>query len=393
MARVAFVTDELFLPVHNGSASVYAQVAQQRRDAGDEIHAVSFYRSPEKARSPEVREAYEAMFASHLLVPGWNGGGDRLAKLGLALREARRLATGEVFPGNPLLKRALHGERVRLAGWLADLRPDLIYVHKLQALQLAEGCLPPGARISLDLHDDFISKELQYRTCFDVLSREMGGAFRKLYPREFLRLRLGRVDEARSRRTEAALLSGVDELRVASDSEYRQYAARFPAGGHPSVVHAPWPADVQAIKPQAGRPAPDQDFGFIGSEDTMNADALVALKHEIMPRWRARGFHPKLLVAGSVSPAARVILHDYDGVTILGRVEDLADFYSRIRAAIVPLRHGTGVSIKVIEALAYGVPVVSTTQGARGIDPASPGLHVAPGLAELADLSRASLAT
>jgi hypothetical protein len=46
----------------------------------------------------------------------------------------------------------------------------------------------------------------------------------------------------------------------------------------------------------------------------------------------------------------------------------MADFYGRTRACIVPLRYGAGVKIKTVEALQYGVPTVSTSVGAEGID-------------------------
>ncbi len=46
----------------------------------------------------------------------------------------------------------------------------------------------------------------------------------------------------------------------------------------------------------------------------------------------------------------------------------MAGLYGRTRACVVPLRYGSGVKIKTVEALQYGVPTVSTKVGAEGID-------------------------
>jgi hypothetical protein len=59
-------------------------------------------------------------------------------------------------------------------------------------------------------------------------------------------------------------------------------------------------------------------------------------------------------------------------------VDDLSDFYGRVKVCLVPLLNGTGVSLKTMEPLSYGLPVVATTKGARGLgDRNPPNLHVA----------------
>jgi glycosyltransferase involved in cell wall biosynthesis len=49
-------------------------------------------------------------------------------------------------------------------------------------------------------------------------------------------------------------------------------------------------------------------------------------------------------------------------------VADLEEAYARADVVVVPLRAGGGTRIKLLEAMAYGVPVISTTLGAEGID-------------------------
>jgi glycosyltransferase involved in cell wall biosynthesis len=56
-----------------------------------------------------------------------------------------------------------------------------------------------------------------------------------------------------------------------------------------------------------------------------------------------------------------------EGVTVTGTVPDVRPYYHDALAAIVPLRTGGGTRLKILEAMAAGVPVVSTPLGAEGL--------------------------
>ena len=55
-------------------------------------------------------------------------------------------------------------------------------------------------------------------------------------------------------------------------------------------------------------------------------------------------------------------------VSVTGTVPDVRPYYSGALAAVVPLRIGSGTRLKILEAMAAGVPIVSTRLGAEGID-------------------------
>ena len=74
----------------------------------------------------------------------------------------------------------------------------------------------------------------------------------------------------------------------------------------------------------------------------------------------------KLLVTGD-DPPREVLRFACDSIEFLGRVPDLERFYDALRVAIVPIRYGSGVKLKTVEALQFGVPTVSTTIGAESI--------------------------
>lgn len=76
----------------------------------------------------------------------------------------------------------------------------------------------------------------------------------------------------------------------------------------------------------------------------------------------------ELLVVGRVCEALEDIIADYTNVRLLYFVDDLEKIYQEVAVVINPVEFGTGQSVKTVEAMCYGKCVVSTPQGARGID-------------------------
>ncbi|WP_338421326.1 glycosyltransferase [Acetobacter conturbans] len=114
-----------------------------------------------------------------------------------------------------------------------------------------------------------------------------------------------------------------------------------------------------------------------------NVDAALWLVREIMPKVRLRVPNARLILAGS-KPAAEVRALAGPDVTVTGFIsdEELARLYATARVAAVPLRFGAGVKNKVLEALHYGLPLVTTPVGAEGIA----GLESAVAVADTADV-------
>ncbi len=111
----------------------------------------------------------------------------------------------------------------------------------------------------------------------------------------------------------------------------------------------------------------EYDLGFIGSSGLFNIDAIDYFLDSIYPLILAKEPDVSFLMGGSVCNAFRETAHK-PKISFLYNFEDMYDFYKQISLAIVPLRFGTGVSIKILEAMSYGCPAVSTSAGARGLD-------------------------
>jgi len=77
----------------------------------------------------------------------------------------------------------------------------------------------------------------------------------------------------------------------------------------------------------------------------------------------------KLVVLGSGKlPGEMNALLNDQSLVFTGRVEDVKPYYSQSAISIVPLKTGSGTRLKILEAMSLGLPVVSTSKGAEGID-------------------------
>jgi polysaccharide biosynthesis protein PslH len=115
--------------------------------------------------------------------------------------------------------------------------------------------------------------------------------------------------------------------------------------------------------------SPERRIVFVGSMDYhANIDGAVNFAREVWPRLRER--RPELvftIVGKDPTPEVRD-LAQIPGVEVTGTVDDVRPFYREAIAAVVPLNVGGGSRLKILEAMAAGVPVVSTTLGAEGLE-------------------------
>ena len=110
-----------------------------------------------------------------------------------------------------------------------------------------------------------------------------------------------------------------------------------------------------------------KNIGFIGSMDwPPNIEAVEYLLREIWPLVWQKNQNSQLLIAGRKMPD-KLLNVSIPGVSVLGEIERINDFYDRIHTLAIPLLSGGGMRIKMIEAMQLGKAVVSTPIGAEGI--------------------------
>jgi O-antigen biosynthesis protein len=100
--------------------------------------------------------------------------------------------------------------------------------------------------------------------------------------------------------------------------------------------------------------------GAIHGDGGPNYDAAAWFCRDILPLLRAQGIQDLFHIVGYHRAKG---LHQYRrlGVEIVGEVDDLREWYERCKTFVAPTRFSAGIPLKVIDALANGLPVVATT--------------------------------
>lgn len=163
---------------------------------------------------------------------------------------------------------------------------------------------------------------------------------------------------------ELALMRDADLLIHLNASEEAEFRALLPEKPHALLY--------PAVPPAPTGPGGD-DIVIVSSNNSANVESLIWFLREVAPK--VEGIEIK--IAGNVDKGAR----DRDGALyerykrwFLGRVDDPGAIYARARLALLPTIDGHGLSIKTVEAMASGLPLVATSLALRGMGDAAPTL-------------------
>jgi glycosyltransferase involved in cell wall biosynthesis len=116
--------------------------------------------------------------------------------------------------------------------------------------------------------------------------------------------------------------------------------------------------------------------------------AIERLLQDVWPEVRRRLPEAKLVIAGRGTED--LFDRSVPGVEMRGEVVSTADFFHELSLLLYPLERGSGVKVKTLESIAFGVPVVTTPLGAEGIE-AGDGVVVGETMKELVDAAVAIL--
>lgn len=111
----------------------------------------------------------------------------------------------------------------------------------------------------------------------------------------------------------------------------------------------------------------DYDLLFVGTGRSPNLNAMNFFLQNIFPNVIEQKPDVTLALVGSINQVIEIPAQLSENIVNLGYVKDLAEVYFRTRINICPLLKGAGTKVKLQEALAYGLPIVTTTVGASGL--------------------------
>jgi glycosyltransferase involved in cell wall biosynthesis len=147
------------------------------------------------------------------------------------------------------------------------------------------------------------------------------------------------------------------------------------AGPDVPVVPVPIPVDVSGT-PAISELTDAPQVLFLGALDwPPNADAVTFFLAEVWPRVREQVPDASLRIVGRGEAALARQWAGTPGVQFTGRVPDIEPWIRQSRVMVVPIRSGSGMRVKILDAMARGLPVVATPVGYEGIE-VTPGVHL-----------------
>ena len=230
---------------------------------------------------------------------------------------------------------------------------DLIWAGGLPCVQL----LPAGLqeRTVIDLAD------LEHRKAAYRLRRSAWCAGTPLQYLDYVKLK----------RMEQGLLEKPYEYVVCSSID------KAVLGGSDRVWVVPNGVDIPETRSHSESRTVDAPvFVFVGLMNyDPNVDGICHFVNRIFPLILRQAPGAQLLIVGRDPVPAVNRLHNGRSIVVTGTVPTVAPYLENATALIVPIRFGGGTRIKILEAIAHKVPVVSTTIGAEGLD-LRPGSHI-----------------
>jgi glycosyltransferase involved in cell wall biosynthesis len=260
--------------------------------------------------------------------------------------------------------------RARLQRALAPLPRSVDYFHTADSLQQArchlatggydlviadEICMTPYAELAPHLPRMVLRQKVDYLHYQEMAQARPWSLDKVLDSLEAIKLR----------RYERAKMPLYQAFVACTD-----YDAMVIGRDAPNTVPLVIPngADLSSFVPAGHSKAKDPTLLYVGAMHYYpNADAVSFFFEAMYERIRQAVPGVRVQIVGHAPPPDIQRLARFPGVEVTGSVADVRPYYEEATVFIVPLRLGGGTRLKIIEAMAMGLPAVSTTVGAEGL--------------------------
>jgi sugar transferase (PEP-CTERM/EpsH1 system associated) len=232
---------------------------------------------------------------------------------------------------------------------LAQEQFHVIWVNSRSMMVYLRPCLTASSVVALD---EYSANELEW-----MRYAKKGPILRRLFAMWNL---------LKGQRFQRQVLQYVDVLISVSEEEAGFLQQRLPASAKVWIV--PNGVDGTYFQSKSLGMKQGNVILFCGSMDiTMNVDAVCYFASAIFPAIRRVVSDAEFWIVGRKPSKEVRQLAAFDGVWATGTVEDVRPFYERAKVSVAPFRFGAGTKLKILESMAMGVPVVSTSTGCQGI--------------------------
>ena len=338
--KILLLTADLPYPSESGAAIRNIGIIRGLSEAGHRLSLLSF---AEGAPDPESNPLFELCESVQAVPTPHHGKLKRMAKLLLSDQAdmAFRLASAEFSR--------------RLRGILQESAFDLIQFSGIEL-----GCYLPlirGDKRNAKVVYDALNAEAQLQRSAAQVDR---GDIRRLPAAVY-----SAIQSARLEGFERAICRDVDAIIAVSDED-RDFLEKH--GGAPSYV-MPNGIAVADYEPPAGTKREPYQLVFSGKMDYRpNVDAVEWFHRAVFPRVREQFPETRLLIVGRNPHRRLEPLAADESVRVTGWVESVQPYLHQATIYIVPLRMGSGTRLKILQAMAAGCAVVSTSIGAAGLN-------------------------
>ncbi|GLR67215.1 hypothetical protein GCM10010909_18960 [Acidocella aquatica] len=341
--RVAFITDELPRPGTAGHLALNFAIIEWLQGLGHEVEILLVGH-----RLPRPVEGYALAPVAGPHVRGFGGYVVAVSPRVIVRSVARALLRRLPATLAAKIRAARHGADAVLgsftsaadAAWCARhaarSRPDVLL---LDTIFRAPVLAAPGLS---GLNSVLITHDLFHRR-----HRALRSAGYRVQPAQL------------SREEETALAGRARHIAAIQPDEAKIFADMCPAR---DIFLLPMPASPAPAPP--GIEKLPRRLVFIGSASLPNLDGLRWFFTEVWPRLRGQGITLDLI--GDCGPALRGLP---EGVTRLGRVDDISPLLHRASLAIAPLRVGSGLKIKLLDYARHGLFTIATPASLNGFAP------------------------
>ena len=227
---------------------------------------------------------------------------------------------------------------------------DVIHVEHLR-----------GSRYGLFLKSRFPSSPVVWDSvdCISHLFQQASTQSRSFFGKFITRFELHRTEKA-----EGNLICAFDRVLVTSSADRNALLKLTPAGKRPSQISVlPNGVDLDYFHPNPEIQRDPETILFSGKMSYhANISMVRYLVADVMPRiWKSRP-SACLCIVGKDPPVDIRELEKDQRITVTGTVDDIRPYLWRATVSVVPLLYGAGIQNKILEAMATGTPVVTTSK-------------------------------
>jgi GT2 family glycosyltransferase/glycosyltransferase involved in cell wall biosynthesis len=326
--RVLFVSPyPICPPIHGGGVFMYGTLSELAKHA--EVHTVALLELPEQRESHEELKAF-------------------CASIELPVR-----SSAEPEPSASARPRSVREFANPDLEWLIHRK---ICLDRIDILQLEYAHLIQYAGRFERLASVVFEHDIYFQSLSRGLAHKSGVVLAK-----------ASVEYLRALHYELSHLPDCDQVQVCT-RENREFLASFLPRSAAQIqegLRAGIHASHFAFRYGGREPG---SMLFVGSfRHTPNVEAIEWFVERVLPRILERKPDARLVVAGSDPPPRSLFAKATRGVELLGFVEDIRTELACREVFVCPILSGSGVRVKLLEAFASGIPVVSTSVGAEGL--------------------------